>query len=291
VGRDPCSLLTAQEAEAVLGRLVVPPYRSHERTPLAERGGRSCAYYTAGHHALVLTPVWDYAGGGVEAIHTAGGLLSTLVPGGTDAVADTLDGDWDEVGTDRTTGELYFLMGDRLLALDYLASSTDADGAIRLAKIATERLGRGDTKQPRAAPGAGAVSSRCPAAADVGAAVGFPTTAVRAEDGGPHWVTCVYELTGRYRGVFVEIKTEPVSRAETRFAELRQRVKRARGQDAEPDRIAVGDGGWAYGSGAGSQAAAVAGDHVHRATMEYFGYGSIGDQKDAMVRVLRLATR
>lgn len=138
--RDPCSLLTAQEAEAVLGKLVTPPYRSHEATPLADPGGKSCAYLTAGHHALVLTPTWEYGGMTVEAIRSVGGIVGIVMPGADETGADTLDGDWEEAGSDRTTGQLYFLKGERLLELGYLLSSTDADGAVRLARVAMERL-------------------------------------------------------------------------------------------------------------------------------------------------------
>ena len=47
-GPDPCVLVTAQEAEAVLGKLVVPPYRSDEGTPLAIENGNSCSYLPPG---------------------------------------------------------------------------------------------------------------------------------------------------------------------------------------------------------------------------------------------------
>jgi hypothetical protein len=139
-GNDPCSLLTAQEAEAVLGTLVVPPYRSHESTPLAEGSGKSCTYLTKGHHALVLTPTWQYGGMRVEAIRSAGGILNVVAPGLNEVGADTLDGDWEEAGSDRTTGQLYFLKGERLLELGYLLSSTDVDGAVRLARITMGRF-------------------------------------------------------------------------------------------------------------------------------------------------------
>ncbi len=137
---DPCSLVTAQEAEAVLGKLVAPPYRSHEATPLAEAHGPSCTYLTSGHHALVLTPTWEYGGMTVEAIRSVSGILGSIVPGLNEVGADTLDGDWEEAGSDRTTGQFYFLKGERLLELGYLQSSTDADGAVRLARIAMGRL-------------------------------------------------------------------------------------------------------------------------------------------------------
>jgi hypothetical protein len=139
-GHDPCSLVTAREAEAVLGTLVVSPFRSHESTPLASGSGKSCTYLTAGHHALVLTPTWEYGGMTVEAIRSVGGLVGMVAPGLHEIAADTLDGDWEEAGSDRMTGQLYFLKGERLLQLGYLLSSANADGAVRLARIAMGRL-------------------------------------------------------------------------------------------------------------------------------------------------------
>jgi len=288
-GPDPCSLLTAQEAEAVLGKLVAPPYRSHENTPLAETNGKSCSYGTAGHHALVLTPTWEYGGHALEAMRAVGGLVSKAAPELKADAIDTLDGEWEEAGTDPTTGQLYFLSGDRLLEVGYLVSSTDANGVARLARIASGRLGKGTAPEPAAAPKVAGGSSGCPSAADVGTAVGVPVTVVRSDAKNPDWATCEYELTGRYRGVFLDLKTEPATRAETRFTELKDEVKSANGADAVPDRIAVGEGGWAYGSSSRSKAAAVAGGRLYQARMNYFMFGSIGDQKDAMVRVLKLA--
>jgi hypothetical protein len=140
-GPDPCVLLTAQEAEAVLGPLIVPPYRSDEHTPLAMGQGKSCTYFTTGHHGLVLTPTWEYGESSMKAIRGIGGLLEGVAPGLHNDAADTLDtGPWDDAGGDPGTGQLYFLKGDRLLELGYLVSSTDMDGAVRLAQIAVGRL-------------------------------------------------------------------------------------------------------------------------------------------------------
>jgi hypothetical protein len=139
-GPDPCALVTAQEAETVLGKLVVPPYRSDDGTPLAIENGNSCSYLTTGHHALVLKPTWQYGGTAYEAVRM-GGVVEKLAPGLHNDAADTLDnGPWEEAGANPTTGELYFLKGDRFLELGYLASSTDMDGAVRLARIALGRL-------------------------------------------------------------------------------------------------------------------------------------------------------
>jgi hypothetical protein len=139
-GPDPCVLVTAREAEAVLGKLVVPPYRSDEGTPLAIENGNSCSYLTAGHHALVLKPTWEYGGSAYEATRL-GGIVEKIAPTLHNGAADTLDdGPWEEAGANSTTGELYFLKGDRFLEVGYLASSTDMNGAVRLARIALGRL-------------------------------------------------------------------------------------------------------------------------------------------------------
>jgi hypothetical protein len=46
--------------------------------------------------------------------------------------ADTLEGPWDEVAI-GLDGELAILKGERMLEIEYLTSSTDMAGAIRLA--------------------------------------------------------------------------------------------------------------------------------------------------------------
>jgi hypothetical protein len=139
--RDPCALVTAQEAEQVLGELVVPPYRSDDGTPLAVDNGNSCSYLTAGHHALVLKPTWTRGGTAYKAATGVGGLVERIAPALHVDAADTLDkGPWEEAGANSTTGELYFLKGDRFLEIGYLASTTDMNGAVRLARIALGRL-------------------------------------------------------------------------------------------------------------------------------------------------------
>jgi hypothetical protein len=138
---DPCVLVTVQEAEGELGKLVVPPFRSDEGKPLAMENGKSCTYYTAGHHALVLTPTWTYGGMAFEAMRGVGRMLEGIAPSLHEDAADTLDsGPWDDAAGDPATGELYFLKGDRLLQVGYHVSSTDMNGAVRLAKIAIGRL-------------------------------------------------------------------------------------------------------------------------------------------------------
>jgi hypothetical protein len=138
---DPCILLKVEEVEAVLGKLVVPPYRSDEETPLAMAQGKSCSYFTAGHHALVLTPTWEYGGTAFDAMKGVGSLVERVAPVLHNDAADTLDtGPWEDAAGDPASGQLFFLKGDRALELGFLVSSTGFDGAVRLARIAVGRL-------------------------------------------------------------------------------------------------------------------------------------------------------
>ena len=137
-GRDPCSVLTRAEAQAVLGQLALPPYRSHEKSHLADPAGKSCAYFTPGHRVLVLTPEWTYGKTVLQAERMVGGLVSQVADI-FDVVADTLEGQWDDAAV-SLTGDLIFLKGSDALSIGYRVSSTDAAGAVRLAVPALKRL-------------------------------------------------------------------------------------------------------------------------------------------------------
>ena len=139
-GADPCSLLEPNEAEAVLGKLVVPPYRSFDGSPYADPNGSSCAYYTAGHHVLILKPQWSHGKQRVAQLRADDALLYALAKDPDAEMADTLDGPWQDVVI-GLAGRIGFLTtGDRFLQVAYLTSSTDAAGAVRLARIAIDRL-------------------------------------------------------------------------------------------------------------------------------------------------------
>jgi hypothetical protein len=140
-GADPCSLLEPNEAEAVLGKLVVPPYRSFEGSPYADPNGSSCAYSTAGHHVLILKPYWTGGKERVAAVRADDALLYAIAKDPDGQMADTLDGPWEDVTT-GLNGRIGFLKGDRFLQVAYLTSSTDVAGAVRLARIAIDRLAR-----------------------------------------------------------------------------------------------------------------------------------------------------
>ncbi len=138
-GPDPCSVLTRNEAVAVLGKLVVAPYRVREGGALADPGGRSCAYYTGQHRALVLTPHFTGGTDEMRVIRGRGGLGAVGVVARAAEGADTLEGPWDEAAI-GVYGQLAMLTGDRMLEIAYLTSATDIAGAIRLAHAALPRL-------------------------------------------------------------------------------------------------------------------------------------------------------
>jgi hypothetical protein len=136
---DPCTLLTRSEVEAVLGPLVVEPYRIGETEPLAESSGRSCGYFTKNHHVLVVTPYWSDGKSALASARWVGKLVSMIAPDPDAEAADTLEGPWDEAATELD-GSVAFLTGDRLLRVSYGMSSIDAAQAVRLARTAVERL-------------------------------------------------------------------------------------------------------------------------------------------------------
>ncbi len=138
-GPDPCSVLSRDEAEAVLGTLVVAPFRVREGGALADPGGQSCAYYTGAHRALVLTPHFTGGADEMRFIRGRGGLGAVGVVDRAADAADTLEGPWDEVAI-GVYGELAMLKGNRMLEIAFLTSSTDVAGAIRLARPALRGL-------------------------------------------------------------------------------------------------------------------------------------------------------
>jgi hypothetical protein len=138
-GPDPCSVLSPEEAEAVLGPLVVAPYRAREGGALADPRGEGCAYYSGNHRALLLTPHFTDGAGEMRSVRARGGLgLAGVVDRAAEG-ADTLEGPWDEVAI-GVYGQLAMLKGSRMLEISYLTSATDIPGAIRLARSALPRL-------------------------------------------------------------------------------------------------------------------------------------------------------
>jgi hypothetical protein len=135
---NPCSLLTRAEAEAVLGPLVVEPYRSSSEHPsLALDEGHACAYFTQGHRVFALSPTWSGGEDSFKMEKGIGGLLGQVMPQQELVI---FKGAWDDAQISRGTGALLLLKGDRLLEAHYLTSGATRGGAVKLAATAMRRL-------------------------------------------------------------------------------------------------------------------------------------------------------
>jgi hypothetical protein len=134
---DPCRLVTRAEAEAVLGPLIVAPYRSRKATALAYGSGGSCSYYSAHHRALVLTPKESH---GAQLFGMLGGAEAKVArqlhkPGSIDAAT----GDWDQMSM-GVDGALHALKGDKMLSVQFITSPADQAATAKLLALTLPRL-------------------------------------------------------------------------------------------------------------------------------------------------------
>jgi hypothetical protein len=138
-GKDPspCRLITRAEAEGVLGPLIVAPYRSRKATALAYGSGGSCSYYSAHHHAWVLTPKESH---GAQLFGMLGGTETKVARNlDTPNSVDVAPGDWDQmsIGVD---GALHALRGDKMVSVQFLTSTADQAATAKLLALALPRL-------------------------------------------------------------------------------------------------------------------------------------------------------
>jgi hypothetical protein len=275
-GNDPCSVLTRAEAETVLGKLAVAPFRSHEGSPLADPRGKSCAYLTPGHRVLVLTPEWEYGKLSVNAERLVGDAISQ-VANLAGPVADTLEGPWDEAAV-GVSGDLILLKGSRSLTIGYLMSSTDAAGAIKLAGPALKRLAAKPEPARPSVPDDG-----CLPAPLVSEILETPFRLAGKFVNRERIGTCSYQLEADPT-VSLELSIKPGGASQSVFEEIQSSAKGIMGLTAE--RIDVGEGGWAFEAKSQSRAAAVGrGKTYHARINDPLGTAASG-RKDAMVRLI-----
>jgi hypothetical protein len=165
----------------------------------------------------------------------------------------------------------------------YRISRSTSAGLILALAAGLAACDRGAAEGPRQAAGGAAVP--CPTPADIETAVGFPVKQVSVPVDG-----CMYELTGRYRGVMITLMYQPATRANDIFADIRLGVK-AKGNDAQPDSVRLGEGGWGYSSRGRREAAAVSKGRLYHVEMNFALFESLKVREDAAVRVIELAMR
>jgi hypothetical protein len=144
----------------------------------------------------------------------------------------------------------------------------------------------GAAAESRQAAGVGGnAKPPCPTPAAIEAALGFPVKSIPVPVDG-----CMYELTGRYRGVMVSLLYQPATRANDVFADIKRKVK-AKGKDAEPDRLSLGEGGWGYASRGRKEAAAVSKGRLYHVEIDHNLFESLKLSDDAARRIIELGMR
>lgn len=129
---DPCSLVSRGEAESILGTLAVPPYESRDLSAFADTKGTGCSFYTKNHRVLSIRPWWSHGAAVFNVIGATKPIASPIVNNFNE---------WEKAASDPV-GNFYFLKGDRLLGVTWKTSTTDQDGAIKIAAIAMKKFAK-----------------------------------------------------------------------------------------------------------------------------------------------------
>lgn len=143
--RDPCRLVSAGEAESLLGAtLAGAPFRAgapnHEDAGVPRPDGPACWYETADFRNVAVQATWS---GGGALMAGVGGWLAKAATGSDGLVklqdGSELTGEWDEV---RMLGCCNFmaLQGDSVVEIDFGGSLANAGQAGVLADAALRRL-------------------------------------------------------------------------------------------------------------------------------------------------------
>jgi hypothetical protein len=165
-----------------------------------------------------------------------------------------------------------------------IARRTSLAVGLAVALAACGEGAAGEPQQTAAATTGG--KPACPTLAQVQETIGYPVKSHPVPVDG-----CLFELTGEYAGVMVSLMYQPAARAEEIYADIRRGVQGARGMDAAPDKLTVGEGGWGYSSRGRKQAAAVARGRVYHVEIEHNLFESLSFPDDVAVKVIELGMR
>jgi hypothetical protein len=128
--QDPCTLLSANEAEPYVGALEIAPFRASDGSDMPDVAGEECVY--RGVDARHLTVLADWRGGGAMS------KVLQDIPTGTNA--DETTGPWDKVTW--TPGRALFVsMGDAQIRIDMSATRGGENDALAMAREIIPRVG------------------------------------------------------------------------------------------------------------------------------------------------------
>ena len=138
--------------------------------------------------------------------------------------------------------------------------------------------------------GGGGNAPKCFTAADVKSAMGIDvvdlTRGMRKY--GEFWNCGYVPADGTLPGVSVQLSVASAALADSTFDHLTRAMRIARGPNAQPEALQIGQRAIAYGTQSGAVAAAVAGDRLYIVETMYGTAGqAFTDKKDATVALLR----
>jgi hypothetical protein len=163
-------------------------------------------------------------------------------------------------------------------------------GVVMVAWLVLACTGRDDATAQRSATGSRSAQSICLAADEVTRTVGFPVK-VLPQGTRSYGATeiCAYQAVDN-QGVLVSLTVQPEGGETDPMAGVRSGAKAFLGAQAEAEPVAIGDGGYAYGSGSKSEAAVKKGNRIYHADITASA-GSTGDKKAAVIELLRQIVR
>jgi hypothetical protein len=126
VAQDPCTLLSAQEAEPYVGTLGLSPFRASDGSNAPDTAGEECVY--RGKDGRELTVLADWTGGG-----TMG-----KVPEGAPKARDA--GPWDRASW-SAGGALFVYKADAQIRIDMSAAGGRKNDALAMAREILPRIG------------------------------------------------------------------------------------------------------------------------------------------------------
>jgi hypothetical protein len=146
-GPDPCTLLSATEAQVYVGALSTPPYRTSD-DGLADAGGEACLYRGSGARQLVIvrTGAGSAQVGKIldDVPNAVGGVLEKAGAGDLAATAHRVmaqipDGPWDKA-TWIPGGTLFVTKGAEGANVDVSGASGKQDDAVAIAREIVPRF-------------------------------------------------------------------------------------------------------------------------------------------------------
>ncbi|HET7470392.1 MAG TPA: hypothetical protein VFJ81_11995, partial [Gemmatimonadales bacterium] len=154
---DPCTLVSATEAEPYVGALAAPPYRASDGAP--DPAGDQCVYRGRDGRQVTVNPSWR--GGAIAglALQAPGKVMGALAKGapGLDSMSHMVmkkeAGPWDQA-TWIPGGSVFATRGETEVQVDVTGASGREADALALARIALPRFAH-----PLAYDGARAVAA------------------------------------------------------------------------------------------------------------------------------------